>query len=156
MELPILDQNNREEQKYYPPPNYECFPENNRVQEDDYFIDETVVSPTDDKRNKYFRRKITRNNTNSFIIRELNIIKYMIYGSFILAIIFPVIFLITQNFELINIIMTAVFLIALCISPICLGCKYFHLIYLELESNSIILTKKQCLIKKLLFIIWEN
>ena len=150
MELPILDQNNHEEQHYYPPPNYECIPENNRVDEDDYFVDETVVSPTDDKRNKYFRGRITRKSVNSYIIREVNLIKYMVIGSFLCTIIIPALFLITEKIDLYNIIVAVVLFLMTCSIPFYLGCKFFYLIYLDLESNSIILTKKAMFNKKVI------
>ena len=150
MELPILDQNNHEEQPYYPPPNYECIPENNRVQEDDYFVDETVVSPTDDKKNKYFRGKITRKSVYSYIIREMIVIKYIIIASFVCAIIFPALFFITQTIDLYNIIMTIILFLVICSSPLFIGCKIFHLVYLDLLTNSIILTKKAMFNKKVI------
>ena len=143
MDLPILDPKNHEEQPYYPPQSYECIPENNKVQEDDYFIDETVGTPTDNKWKKCCRRKIIRKNINSYIIKEFNLVKYLIIQLIIMAILTPVLLLLlTPEIILINIILAIFYFLLLCFFSLFLGYKVFHLIYLDIESNSIILTKK--------------
>ena len=150
MNLPILDQKNPDEQPYYPPSNYECIPENNKVEEDDYFVDETIFSSIDNKRNNCFKTKIIRKNINTYIIREFDYIKYLIIASFIISFLFPVLFFITLKIDLFTIIMSFVCILIICVNPIIFGFCYFHLIYLDFEPNSIILTKKAMFTKKII------
>ena len=139
MEQPILDKNNPDEQLYYPPLNYISEPESNFYQKDHFFFDKTT-SLTEDIKNSYYL--IIRNDINSFTINRGKEIICIVIFSLILIISFAIIAIINLEFNLLNILKIIGFLILVGACPIYLGFKSIHTIYLLLESNSIIMTKK--------------
>ena len=98
---------------------------------------------------------IIRSNNNKFIITELPILyKMLLCSLFFSGILMPLIILntgysrYTGEFELISIIAAVIFGLIPFLVGFYIGCKCHHSIYIELESNSLILTRKAMFSKK--------
>ena len=152
MEQPIIDPNDREEQLYYPPPNYII--ENISPQEDKYFVDQTISSSNEEQNKLRWMSclirtiKITRTDISSFTLIDLPIVYISIILIVVFGALFSVSFLLNSKFDLESIIISGCVLLFIIIYSLCLSCKVHYKKYLTLEQNSIVLTKKALLSTK--------